>query len=931
MQDDDPFADIPIRQPDANDPFADIPVSEPSGKSELSTWEKAKGLGRSVAQGATFGFGEELEALPYLLPGGETREQAIKRIRGEMSQYREEYPKTAIAAEIGGGLLTGGVGGARAAGSAGLRAAAGRLAASNVAQGVLGGVGAAEGGFGERVTGGLVGGAVGGIVPGVVSRIPGAKAVAGKAGEYYDMGRSAVARALDATPLAAVGRFIEPTDLRVIAREATALPGSVTGPTASSLGPDIGPLQAAEEATRASLGGARVEAAQRQLATQRAQAARQQAAVAATGRVAGVREAGRTRLSAAQQQREAAAEAQRLAEEAAYYRVQQQAQAGTAAIRGAKRQAEATTAQGAARQARLEAEQAGLEPQIRAAKTARKQAAREAAEAELDALRGEAEQQIGGLIGGARGTTAAMQDAVRARQKEVGEQTYAQVRAMGAPAAPPMDVYGDILSDPAMASSFGQAVTRVERELGEALPRLQIGEETVPVISLEVMDQMRRGIVDRIPLGQNVTGLSASQRRALLNQINNLEERFLASYGDDAAAQALKTARGQYRQEFQRLEALRDGLGFGTVGTGKASGLITQSKKELDAFEKNLRALEAGDAFQQELAELTRAGARESFDRLMQRTPNGALGMARKLTQTEEGRRKVALVFGEDGLNTMLAFSKEAVGQRAKAAATKAGADAEQLVAQLTGRSERLGALSTRAGQQAKARAAETVGTTRTAMQEALEQVKQQERGTVAPLRQAARAARRTVGAERGQARMGVLQAQQAEQRALTPLREAFEQARGETFAARERRNALQAALVGATEARRGAQAQGRTLAKAGTALGGEEQAAEFLSAVAPNLTPQQQQRTREVMGSIIQREIRQAQTAGAPAQKAVERLRELQQNPAVRQFFGDEIDRVVAGLRPSFGTRAPQLAGASARGVLGRFGGSLIAPEENE
>ena len=489
-----------------------------------------------------------------------------------------------------------------------------------------------------------------------------------------------------------------------------------------------------------------------------------------------------------------------------------------------------------------------------------------------------------------------------------------------------------------MASSFGQAVTRVERELGEALPRMQIGEETVPVISLEVMDQMRRGIVDRIPLGQNVTGLSASQRRALLNQIDNLEKRFLASYGDEAAAQALKSARGQYRQEFQRLEALRDGLGFGTVGAGKASGLITQSRKELDAFEKNLRGLDAGTAlknvspeFQQELAELTRAGARESFDRLMQRTPGGALGMARKLTETEEGRRKVALVFGEDGLDAMLAFSKEAVGQRAKAAATKAGADAERLVAQLTGRSERLGALSTRAGQQAKARAAETVGTTRTAMQEALEQAKQQERATVVPLRQATRTARRTVGAERGQARMGVLQAQQAEQQALTPLREAFEQARGETFAARERRNALQSALTGATEARRGAQAQGRTLAKAGTALGGQEQAAEFLSTVAPNLTPQQQQRTREVMGSIIQREIRQAQTAGAPAQKAVERLRELQQNPAVRQFFGDEIDRVVAGLRPSFGTRAPQLAGASARGVLGRFGGSLIAPEENE
>jgi len=663
-----------------------------------------------------------------------------------------------------------------------------------------------------------------------------------------------------------------------------------------------------------------VEAAQSQLATQRAQAARQQAVAAAEGRVGAVRETGRTRLSAAQQQREAAAEAQRLAEEAAYDRVQQQAQAGTAAIRGAKRQAEATTAQGAARQARLEAEQAGLTPQISAAKAARKQAAREAAEAELEALRGEAEQQVGGLVGGTRGTTAAMQDAVRARQTEVGEQTYAQVRAMGAPAAPPMDVYGDILSDPAMASSFGQAVTRVERDLGEALPRMQIGEEAVPVISLEVMDQMRRGIVDRIPLGQNVTGLSASQRRALLNQIDNLEERFLASYGDEAAAQALKSARGQYRQEFQRLEALRDGLGFGTVGAGKASGLITQSRKELDAFEKNLRALEAGDAFQQELAELTRAGARESFDRLMQRTPGGALGMARKLTETEEGRRKVALVFGEDGLDAMLAFSKEAVGQRAKAAASKAGADAEQLVAQLTGRSERLGALSTRAGQQAKARAAETVGTTRTAMQEALEQAKQQERATVVPLRQATRTARRTVGAERGQARMGVLQAQQAEQQALTPLREAFEQARGETFAARERRNALQSALVGATEARRAVQAQSESAQKIGGALGGREQAQEFLATVAPNMSPVERQRMREVMGSVMQRKM-----MDMDPKQTLRYLETMRSNPLVKQEFGDDVE----ALLQSFQRPGPVRTGAQRARVLltGQGAGNLFTP----
>jgi hypothetical protein len=718
-----------------------------------------------------------------------------------------------------------------------------------------------------------------------------------------------------------LAEMIEPRDMTRILRQAEqALPGSPTGPTAASLGADIGPLQAAETAARASLGGARVEAAQSQLATQRAQAARQQAAAAAESQVGAVREAGRTRVSAAQQQREAAAEAQRLAEEAAYNRVQQQAQAGSAAIRGAKQQAEAITTRGAERQARLAAEQEALTPQLRAAKAASKQAAREAAEAELNALRSEAEQQVGGLVGGTRGTTSTMQDAIRARQKEVGEQTYAQVRAVPAPEVPPMDVYGDILSDPAMSSAFNQAVTRVEREAGQALPRLQIGEEAVPTIDLQVMDEMRRSIVDRIPLGPNVTGLSASQRRALLNQIDNLEKRFLASYGDDAAAQALKTARGQYRQEFQRLEALRDGLGFGTVGTGKASGLITQSRKELDAFEKNLRALEGGDAFQQELAELTRAGARESFDRLMQRTPGGALGMARKLTETEEGRRKVALVFGEDGLNAMLAFSKEATGQRAKAAASKAAAKAEEIVARLSGRAERLGALSSRAEQQAKARAAETVSTTRTAMQEALEQVKQQERATVVPLRQATRAARRTVGAEAGQARMGVLQARQAARQGVTPLREAFEQARGETFAARERRNALQAALVGATEARQAAQAQSASAQKIGGALGGREQAQEFLATVAPNMSPAERQRMREVIGSVMQRKM-----MDMDPKQTMRYLETMRNNPLVKQEFGSDVEALLQSLqRPS-----PVRTGAQRARVLltGQGTGNLFTP----
>jgi hypothetical protein len=138
-----------------------------------------KGLARSAAQGVTFGFGEEIEAkLPFMRESGESEEQALKRIRGEMEQYREAYPKTAIASEIGGGLLTGGVGGVRAAGAtaarAGLRQAlkrgVGAAARSATVSGALSGAGAAEGDAMTRLGGAVVGGALGGVTGGVLGK-----------------------------------------------------------------------------------------------------------------------------------------------------------------------------------------------------------------------------------------------------------------------------------------------------------------------------------------------------------------------------------------------------------------------------------------------------------------------------------------------------------------------------------------------------------------------------------------------------------------------------------------------------------------------------------------------------------------------------------------------------------------------------------------
>jgi len=73
---------------------------------------------RTAAQGATFATSDEIEALlrtsgllspdfqSFGKPTGETYEEAVSDIRGKLAAYQKEYPKEALAAEIGGGLLT---------------------------------------------------------------------------------------------------------------------------------------------------------------------------------------------------------------------------------------------------------------------------------------------------------------------------------------------------------------------------------------------------------------------------------------------------------------------------------------------------------------------------------------------------------------------------------------------------------------------------------------------------------------------------------------------------------------------------------------------------------------------------------------------------------------------------------------------------------
>lgn len=109
-----------------------------------------------LGQGLALGFGDEIEAGVTSLFGDETYDEAVGRIRADMDDYRRDNAGKALAMELGGGLLTGGVGAGRAALAAGAR---GAIKAGAKAGAGVGGV--AGFGSGEGLEGSLTGAAIG--------------------------------------------------------------------------------------------------------------------------------------------------------------------------------------------------------------------------------------------------------------------------------------------------------------------------------------------------------------------------------------------------------------------------------------------------------------------------------------------------------------------------------------------------------------------------------------------------------------------------------------------------------------------------------------------------------------------------------------------------------------------------------------------------
>jgi hypothetical protein len=156
----------------------DLGVSSrnPAKREEKGT--TLKDVGRfALGQGLALGFGDEIEAGVKSAFTDETYDQAVNRIRGEMDDYRKDNAGKALLMELGGGLLTGGVGAGRAAAGAAARGAMGAIksgALTGAGVGGIAGFGSGRDTLENRLTSAAIGAGAGGVLGGALPAAGGA-------------------------------------------------------------------------------------------------------------------------------------------------------------------------------------------------------------------------------------------------------------------------------------------------------------------------------------------------------------------------------------------------------------------------------------------------------------------------------------------------------------------------------------------------------------------------------------------------------------------------------------------------------------------------------------------------------------------------------------------------------------------------------------
>jgi hypothetical protein len=178
------------------------------------------GLAESAFQGATFGFGDEIEAaIRKVVSPEKTYAENLKDARASLEQFRQQNPGSALTSEIAGAivptivatLVPGGQAALAATGARitqGVRALGGgrrtqqaaQAAAASGAQSALYGAGAAEGTLAERLDDAATAGAIGTVAGPIVDRVARTALPA-----ITDTAKKAIRQGVPLTPGQAVG------------------------------------------------------------------------------------------------------------------------------------------------------------------------------------------------------------------------------------------------------------------------------------------------------------------------------------------------------------------------------------------------------------------------------------------------------------------------------------------------------------------------------------------------------------------------------------------------------------------------------------------------------------------------------------------------------------------------------------------------------
>lgn len=159
-----PFAKYVTPQVSAVKPNEDAAPKEP----QLDWSEYLTGIARSVAQGVTFNWADEIEAIARTMFGGD-REMAQAKIRDEIEKFQKRHPYLSTGAEIAGAIAVPGATGLRAVRAVGGLRGWGGGAARVAAGATAGAAGGAVSGMGAtKDKDDLPGAAIAGAIPGVL-------------------------------------------------------------------------------------------------------------------------------------------------------------------------------------------------------------------------------------------------------------------------------------------------------------------------------------------------------------------------------------------------------------------------------------------------------------------------------------------------------------------------------------------------------------------------------------------------------------------------------------------------------------------------------------------------------------------------------------------------------------------------------------------